>query len=134
MASSLRARMAGTVQKLVILAALAGVAGGGWALIAKESGYAAGQQVEVSYRHRSSEDQFAPAAAQWTTLGIEPVSKRLRNIEVNTYFATPGEPLLASVQFATLEDGTKYPRVTTLEAPSKQLSIRIENAGFSLAR
>jgi len=75
MASSLRARVAGKVQKLMILATLGAVAAGGWELIAKETGRAAGQQVEVSYRHRSSEEQFSPAAAQWKTLGIEPVSK-----------------------------------------------------------
>ena len=75
MASSLRARVAGKVQKLMILATLGAAAAGGWEFVAKESGRAAGQQVEVSYRHRSSEEQFSPAAAQWKTLGIEPVSK-----------------------------------------------------------
>ena len=67
MASSLRARMAGKVQKLMILAALAAVAAGGWEVFARESGRAAGQQVEVQYRHRSSDELFSPAAAQWTT-------------------------------------------------------------------
>jgi len=81
MASSLRARVAGTVQKLIILAALAGVAAGGWVFITKDPGRAAGQQVEVPYRHRSPDDQFAPAAAQWTTLGIESVSKRVFRYE-----------------------------------------------------
>jgi len=67
-------------------------------------------------------------------LSLDPVSRQLRNITVSTYFATPAEPLLGAVQFATLVDGTRYPSVTTLEAPSKQLSIRIDNAGFSLVR
>jgi hypothetical protein len=64
-------------------------------------------------------------------LNLDPVTKQLRSIAVGTYFASPAEPMQAAVQFATLEDGTRYPRVTTLEAPSKQLSIRIDNAGFS---
>jgi cobalt-zinc-cadmium efflux system membrane fusion protein len=81
MASSLRARMAGKLQKLMILAALGSVAAGGWEFIARESGRAAGQQVEVQYRHRSSDELFSPAAAQWTTLGIEPVSKRVFRYE-----------------------------------------------------
>ena len=81
MASSLRARMVGKVQKLMILAALGVVAAAGWEFIARESGRAAGQQVEVQYRHRSSEELFSPAAAQWTTLGIEPVGKRVFRYE-----------------------------------------------------
>jgi len=67
-------------------------------------------------------------------LSLEPVTKRLRHITVSTYLATPAEPMLAAVQFATLGDGTRYPSVTTLEAPSRQLSIRIDNTDFSLAR
>jgi cobalt-zinc-cadmium efflux system membrane fusion protein len=73
--------VAGKAQKLVILATLGAVAAGGWEFIARESGRAAGQQVEVQYRHRSSEELFSPAAAQWTTLGIEPVSKRVFRYE-----------------------------------------------------
>jgi cobalt-zinc-cadmium efflux system membrane fusion protein len=81
MASSWRARVAGKAQKLMILATIGTMAAGGWVFIAKESGRAADQQVEVPYRHRSSEDLFSPAAAQWTTLGIEPVSKRVFRYE-----------------------------------------------------
>jgi len=64
-------------------------------------------------------------------LSLDPVTRQLRRISVSSYFATAAEPLLAAVQFATLEDGTRYPGVTTLEAPSKQLSITIVNAGFT---
>jgi cobalt-zinc-cadmium efflux system membrane fusion protein len=82
MANSLRARVAGIVQKLMILATLGAAAAGGWELIvAKEFGRAAGQQVEVPYRHRSSEDLFALAGAQWTTLGIESVGQRVFRYE-----------------------------------------------------
>ena len=66
-------------------------------------------------------------------LNIDQSTKQLHSIAVSTYFATPAESMQASVQFATLADGTRYPSVTTLEAPSKQLSIRIDNAGFSPA-
>src|SRR5262249_10255487 len=64
-------------------------------------------------------------------LNLDPVTRQLRSISVTTYFSTATEPLLAAVQFSTLEDGTRFPRFTTLEAPSKQLSITIANADFS---
>jgi len=66
-------------------------------------------------------------------LNLDPATKQLRSIAVSTYFATPADSMQVSVQFATLADGTRYPRVTTLEAPSKQLSMRIDNTGFSPA-
>jgi membrane fusion protein, heavy metal efflux system len=81
MAGSLRARLAGMVQKLTILAAVGAAAAGAWGFISRESGRAAGQQVEVPYRHRSSEAFFSPAAAQWNTLGIEAVSQRVFRYE-----------------------------------------------------
>ena len=81
MAGSLHARMAGTVQKLMILATVGAMTAGGWVFIAKESGRANGQQADVPNHRRSSEDLFSPAAAQWTTLGIEPVSKRVFRYE-----------------------------------------------------
>ena len=65
---------------------------------------------------------------------LDPVSRLLRAITVSTYFVTPADPMSTTVQFATLVDGTRYPSVTILEAPSKQLSIRIDNAGYSLVR
>jgi membrane fusion protein, heavy metal efflux system len=72
--------MAVTVQKLIILGTLGALAAGGWEFIAKESGRAAGQ-VEVPNQHQLSQDLFSPAAAQWTTLGIEPVTKQVFRYE-----------------------------------------------------
>ena len=66
-------------------------------------------------------------------LDLDAVTKQLRSLSVSTYFSTPTEPMQASVQFAALEDGTRYPHVTVLQAPSRQISIRIEDSGFSRA-
>jgi membrane fusion protein, heavy metal efflux system len=81
MASRSRQHMVGTVQKLVIVATLGALVLAGWVFFAKESGRAADQQVDVPYRRQASPEQFAVAAAQWTTLGIEPVSKRVFRYE-----------------------------------------------------
>ena len=71
--------MAVTVQKLIILGTLGALAAGGWEFIAKESGRAAGQQ--APNQHQLSQELFSPAAAQWTTLSIEPVTKQVFRYE-----------------------------------------------------
>src|SRR5215470_18143072 len=75
--TSLTERVAGRLQPLMILVTIGVAAGGGWAFLNKASGRATGEQSEIASRARPSQEQFSVAAAQWTTLGIEPVTTRV---------------------------------------------------------
>jgi len=74
---SLAQRMAGKVQPLMTLVAIGVAAVGAWTFLSKASGRPTAEQAEVSPHTRPSQDMFSPAAAQWTTLSIEPVSTRV---------------------------------------------------------
>ena len=77
MASSLTQRMAGKVKPLMSLVAIGVVAAGAWMFLTKASGRPTAEQAEVGGQGRAAQEVFSPAAAQWTTLSIEPVSKRV---------------------------------------------------------
>jgi hypothetical protein len=64
-------------------------------------------------------------------LELDPVTMRLRRITVRTYFSSPREVLMASVDFSTLLDGTTYPSLTSIDAPSKRIAITTVNSNFS---
>jgi membrane fusion protein, heavy metal efflux system len=74
-------RLAGGLQPLMILA-IVGVAGAAaWSFLAGEPRRAASQQSETAGHGRSSQDLFAPTAAQWATLGTELVTKQVFRAE-----------------------------------------------------
>jgi cobalt-zinc-cadmium efflux system membrane fusion protein len=81
MAIRLTDRGACKVQQLMILVTMSVGAVGAWALLAKEYGHAVGQQSEMSGHVGLSDGLFSPAAAQWATLGIEPVTKQVFRYE-----------------------------------------------------
>jgi hypothetical protein len=64
-------------------------------------------------------------------LTLDMATMRIRQIAVNTYFASSKEMMTATVQFTVLEDGTTYPSRTAIEAPSKHLSITTESSNFT---
>jgi hypothetical protein len=66
-------------------------------------------------------------------LELDPVTMRLRRITVRSYFSSPKEVLTASVDFASLEDGTTYPGTTTINAPSRKLGITTVSSNFTRA-
>jgi len=68
--------MAGKVRPL-ILVTIGAAALGAWIFLTKASGRPTAEPAEVAAHSRASQDVFSPAAAQWTTLGIEPVSTRV---------------------------------------------------------
>jgi membrane fusion protein, heavy metal efflux system len=78
MVNSLTKRVASKVRQLMILATIGVAAVGAWTFLTKGSGRATGEQAEISGRSsRGPQDVFSPAAAQWTTLSIEPVTTRV---------------------------------------------------------
>jgi len=56
---------------------------------------------------------------------------RLQYIGVKSYFDQPSDGLTADVQFSLLPDGTAYPSFTTINAPSKKISITTVSSDFS---
>jgi membrane fusion protein, heavy metal efflux system len=77
MATSSREEVKSKVRQLMILATIVAVAVSTWALLVRESGRAGGQQSEMSGHGPVSDGVFSPAAAQWTTLGVEPVTQQV---------------------------------------------------------
>jgi cobalt-zinc-cadmium efflux system membrane fusion protein len=77
MANSLTKRVASKMQPLMVLAVIGVAAVGAWTFLTKASGRPTAEQTDVSSRSRPSQHAFSPAAAQWSTLGIEPVNTRV---------------------------------------------------------
>ncbi len=48
---------------------------------------------------------------------------------VASYLEKPDDAVKLNVQFADLPDGTTYQATTTLDAPAKNISVKIENSG-----
>jgi hypothetical protein len=55
---------------------------------------------------------------------------KIEQISVKTYLDKPKDPLTAEVQFSELGDGTTYPGLTKMDAPTKKLSIAITKSDF----
>ncbi len=75
MATSSREEVKSKVQQLMILVIIVAVGVSTWALLVRESGR--GQQSEMSGHGPVSDGVFSPAAAQWTTLGVEPATQQV---------------------------------------------------------
>jgi hypothetical protein len=56
---------------------------------------------------------------------------QVEQISVKTYFDKPKDVLTATIQYSRLGDGTAYPGVTMVDAPSKQLTIAIVRSDVS---
>ena len=54
-------------------------------------------------------------------------------ISVKTYFEDPTDVMTVDIHFSLLADGTLYPALTSVEAPSKKLSIATADSEFSKA-
>ncbi len=63
-------------------------------------------------------------------IDIDGAANRLRSIALSTYLEKPDEPVLLSVRFATLDDGTNYVAQTTLDAVEKKIRVVLENSGY----
>lgn len=56
---------------------------------------------------------------------------QISGISIKSYLDKPNDQFLAAVHFAELPDGTMYPALTSLQAPSKKLTITTTEANFS---
>jgi hypothetical protein len=73
-------------------------------------------------------------------ISLNPTTKQVERISIKTYLDAPEDDVFEEgaavdvaldVHFAVLPDGTLYPALMSIEAPSKKLSITIANSKFS---
>lgn len=58
---------------------------------------------------------------------------QIQHIAVKTYLDKPKEVMTVDVDFSSLADGTLYPSLTSVNAPSKKLSLTTVSSDFSRA-
>ncbi len=56
---------------------------------------------------------------------------QIQRIVIQTYFKTPQDPMSVDVRFSQLADGTVYPSISTINAPSKKVIITKTSTNFS---
>lgn len=64
------------------------------------------------------------------TISFNPATKKLTNINVNTYMDNPQDVVTLAVQMATLQDGTNYAQQTVLNATQKQMQVTTSNSNY----
>ena len=64
------------------------------------------------------------------TITFDPTTKKMTNIQVNTYMDNPQDAVTLAVQMASLPDGTNYAQQTTLNATAKQLQVVTVNSNY----
>ena len=94
----------------------------------KDGGKAKMTMVEPGKRARI---EFADYVQPGDSLAIEinPQTNHLLSMQVASYLNSPDDAVRLNVQFADLPDGTTYQSSSTLDAPAKNVSVKIENSG-----
>jgi hypothetical protein len=64
------------------------------------------------------------------TLTLDPESKSIRQITVDTWLDKPENKVTLQVSFQSLPDGTNHAAGTVLTIPEKNLEVRIENSNY----
>lgn len=59
---------------------------------------------------------------------------RILHVRIATYLETPKDTITLDVSFSALPDGTNHPGVVTLDAPSKDIRVVVENSGYRPGR
>jgi hypothetical protein len=86
---------------------------------------------------RTSSNQMAVVISNYAKKGdelkliVDLSIGQLRAVSIKTYFDKPKNTLTASMEFTTLADGAEYPSFTTVDAPSKKLSISTTSSDFA---
>jgi hypothetical protein len=67
------------------------------------------------------------------TVGFDPATKKIRTYNVASYLDQPGDAVTLAVTFASLPDGTNYPRDILMDATSKQIQVKVTNSDYQKA-
>jgi hypothetical protein len=64
-------------------------------------------------------------------LTLNSATMQVDRISGEAYLENPEDAMTVDVRFSTLADGTVYPALTSIRAPSKKLSIATADSNFS---
>jgi hypothetical protein len=64
------------------------------------------------------------------SIDLDPKANKLLGLGVNSYLDTQEDVVTLAVQMASLPDGAIYVGQTTLQAPAKNITVVIQNAGY----
>ena len=65
------------------------------------------------------------------TFAMDSSARQIQSVSVRTFLSSLNDPLSITVQFSRLEDGTVYPSITNIQAPTEQISITTLSSDFS---
>lgn len=65
-------------------------------------------------------------------LEIDTANNRILGVTIQTYIESPKDAVSMNVSYSTFPDGTIYPSQTVLNAPAKQIQVKIQNSGYRL--
>jgi len=66
------------------------------------------------------------------TLTVNPQSKQLQSIQVNSFLNDPSDAVTINAQFAQLPDGTNHVASTLINGVSKQLTVQDVNSNYQM--
>lgn len=64
------------------------------------------------------------------TLHMDTASKRIRQLDISSTLENK-DPVTMKVEFQALPDGTNYAGVTTVDAPAKEVQVKVEEISFA---
>jgi hypothetical protein len=96
-----------------------------------QAAIAAGK-VSISPGAGSSAVKFADyqKAGDSLSLTLDPASKSIQQISVETWLEKPDDKVTLDVSFQSLPDGTHYPAETLLKIPNRNIEVNIENSNY----
>lgn len=65
------------------------------------------------------------------TVTLDPATKKITHLSVNTYMGEAKDAVTLQIQMATLPDGTSYPAQTVLSASAKELTVTTNNSNYT---
>jgi hypothetical protein len=67
-------------------------------------------------------------------LGFDSAAKKIRSYDVSSYLKDPkDDPVKLAVSFASLPDGTNYSQQSVLDAPGKNIQVKVTNSDYKKA-
>jgi len=64
------------------------------------------------------------------SVDVDLATNRLLASRISSKLDSTGDPVSLNVSFGALADGTSYATAIDLDAPAKQLAVRVENSGY----
>jgi len=95
----------------------------------KESGNVSLQLTQPGKRARLTFSDYLKPGDTFA-LDVDLTNNHPLSANVNTYLESPDEPVVLTVSFGTLDEGTVYPSQSVLDLKRKKLKVTINNSGY----